>query len=179
MENLIRSQPKSAEPVQERLAQPHVDLAKVWWIITEVLPNHPSLQGYGNASPDAQVELARKAGDAVNAEVFDIQNAISHYLKLLVGSMKKHQSMPPTQALIQDKTRRYGKNTPHSLEMRRVCCPPDFPHPTATNRSLAYPSTYLFLTPRPTFATSACLLKPRCRPIVLRRTVFPWMLSSP
>ncbi len=112
MENLIRSQPKSAEPLQERLAQPHVDLAKVWWIITEVLPNHPSLQGYGNASPDAQVELARKAGDAVNAEVFDIQNAISHYLKLLVGSMKKHQSMPPTQALIQGQDQKIWEEYP-------------------------------------------------------------------
>lgn len=101
MENLIRSQIKSAEPPQERLSQPHVDLAKVWWIITQVLPNHPGLRKYGSGTPDTQVELARQAGDAVGAEVYDIQNAISHYMKMLVGSMKKHQSMPPTQALIQ------------------------------------------------------------------------------
>lgn len=101
MENLIRSQMKTAEPLQERLAQPHVDLAKVWWIITQVLPNHPDLQKYEDGSPDTQVELARQAGDAVGAEVYDMQNAITHYMKLLVGSMKKHQSMPPTQALIQ------------------------------------------------------------------------------
>ncbi|EMD64044.1 hypothetical protein COCSADRAFT_160290 [Bipolaris sorokiniana ND90Pr] len=101
MENLIRSQHKSTDPPQERLAQPHVDLAKVWWIITKVLPNHPGLQKYSDGSPDAQVELARQAGDAVGVEVYDIQNAIGHYMKLLVGSMKKHHSMPPTQALIQ------------------------------------------------------------------------------
>lgn len=101
METLIRSQPRSAEPLLERLSQPHVDLAKVWWIITEVLPNHPGLRKYGDGSPDAQVELARQAGDAAGAEVYDIQNAITHYMKLLIGSMKKHQSMPPTQALIQ------------------------------------------------------------------------------
>ncbi|KNG45241.1 hypothetical protein DDE82_001289 [Stemphylium lycopersici] len=101
MENLIRSQPKTAEPPPERLSQPHVDLAKVWWIITEVLPNHPGLQRYGDGTPDAQVELARQAGDAATAEIYDIQNAITHYMKLLVGSMRKHQSMPPTQALIQ------------------------------------------------------------------------------
>ncbi|KAI4689834.1 uncharacterized protein J4E84_004014 [Alternaria hordeiaustralica] len=112
MENLIRSQPKSAEPIQERLAQPHVDLAKVWWIISEVLPNHPSLQGYGNASPDAQVDMARQAGDPASAEVFDIQNAITHYLKLLVGSMKKHQSMPPTQALIQGQDQKIWEEYP-------------------------------------------------------------------
>jgi len=101
MENMIRSQPRNGEPPQERLAQPHVDLAKVWWIITEVLPNHPGLQSYGDATPNSQVDLARQAGDAAAAEAYDIQNALSHYMKLLVGSMKKHQSMPPTQALIQ------------------------------------------------------------------------------
>ncbi|KAF1831279.1 hypothetical protein BDW02DRAFT_572200 [Decorospora gaudefroyi] len=101
METMIRNQPKSAEPPLERLAQPHVDLAKVWWILTQVLPNHPSLQRYGDATPDAHVDLARQAGDAAGAEVYDIQNAITHYLKLLVASMKKHHSMPPTQALIQ------------------------------------------------------------------------------
>ncbi|KAF1942403.1 hypothetical protein EJ02DRAFT_167679 [Clathrospora elynae] len=101
METMIRSQPKSAEPPLERLAQPHVDLAKVWWIITEVLPNHPDLQIYGDATPDMQAVSAKQAGDVASAEVFEIQDAINHYMKLLVGSMKKHQSMPPTQALIQ------------------------------------------------------------------------------
>jgi hypothetical protein len=112
MENMIRSQPKSAEPPQERLAQPHVDLAKVWWILNEVIPNHPSLQRYGNATPDAQVDLARKAGDAASAEVYDIQNAIGHYMKLLVGSMKKHNSMPPTQALIQGQDQKIWEEYP-------------------------------------------------------------------
>jgi hypothetical protein len=76
-------------------------LAKVWWILNEVLPNHPGLQTYGDETPNAQADLARQAGDAASAEVYDIQNAITHYMRLLVGSMKKHQSMPPTQALIQ------------------------------------------------------------------------------
>ncbi|EDU43171.1 conserved hypothetical protein [Pyrenophora tritici-repentis Pt-1C-BFP] len=100
MENMIRSQPRNGEPPQERLAQPHVDLAKVWWIITEVLPNHPGLQSYGDASPNAQVDLARQAGDAASAEAYDIQNALSHYMKLLVGSMKKHQNRVPMNAVM-------------------------------------------------------------------------------
>ncbi|KAF1846106.1 uncharacterized protein K460DRAFT_283940 [Cucurbitaria berberidis CBS 394.84] len=101
METLIRSRPRIAEEQPERLAQPHVDLAKVLWIVTEVLPNHPGLRKYGPQGPDVQAELARQAGDAASAEAYEIQNAITHYLKLLVGSMVKHQSMPPTQALIQ------------------------------------------------------------------------------
>lgn len=101
MEGLIRSQPQSAEPQVERLAQPHVDLAKVWWILNDVLPSHPSLQRYAGHGPEAGGDLARQAGDTASAETFEIQTATTHYLKLLVGSMKKHQSMPPTQALIQ------------------------------------------------------------------------------
>jgi hypothetical protein len=101
METLIRNRPRSAEPQPERLTQAHVDLAKVLWIATEILPNHPGLQQYGGQTPEAQADLARQAGDAASTEVYEIQGALLYYMKLLVGSMKKHQSMPPTQALIQ------------------------------------------------------------------------------
>ncbi|KAH7406681.1 hypothetical protein DE146DRAFT_607442 [Phaeosphaeria sp. MPI-PUGE-AT-0046c] len=101
MESLIRSRPRTGEAQPERLSQAHVDLAKVLWIVTEILPNHPGLRQYGGATPEAQGDSARNAGDSASAEVYDIQAAILHYMKLLVGSMKKHQSMPPTQALIQ------------------------------------------------------------------------------
>lgn len=101
METMIRSRPRNTESQPERLTQAHVDLAKVLWITTEVLPKHPALQKYGGRTPDAQADLARKAGDGANTEALEIQSAILHYMKLLVGSMKKHQSMPPTQALIQ------------------------------------------------------------------------------
>ncbi|KAI8932501.1 hypothetical protein NX059_010683 [Plenodomus lindquistii] len=101
METLIRSQSQSGQPPQERLTQPHVDLAKVWWILSQVLPNHPALEGYGARGPEAGGQAARQAGDVASADAFEIQTAITHYLKMLVGSMKKHHSMPPTQALIQ------------------------------------------------------------------------------
>lgn len=101
MENFIRSRPKTSEPQQERLTQPHVDLAKAWWICTEVLPEHPGLRQYANQPDDAKADMARQAGDVAATEAFETKNAIFHYMKLLTGSMKKHQSMPPTQALIQ------------------------------------------------------------------------------
>jgi hypothetical protein len=101
METLIRNRPRTNEPQPERLTQAHVDLAKVLWITTEILPNHPGLQQYVGQTPEAQADLARQAGDVTSTEVYEIQGAIVYYMKLLVGSMKKHQSMPPTQALIQ------------------------------------------------------------------------------
>jgi len=101
MEAAIRSRPRSDENQPERLTQGHVDLAKVLWMLTEVLPNHPGVRQYGGRTLDAQLDLAKQAGDGASTEAYEIQAAILHYLKQLVGSMKKHQSMPPTQALIQ------------------------------------------------------------------------------
>jgi hypothetical protein len=101
METAIRSRPRNAEAQPERLTQAHVDLAKVLWITTEVFPKHPALLQYSGRTPNVQADLARQAGDRTNAEALEIQSAILHYMKLLVESMRKHQSMPPTQALIQ------------------------------------------------------------------------------
>ncbi|KAJ4401761.1 hypothetical protein N0V91_007660 [Didymella pomorum] len=112
MENLIRSRPRTAEPQQERLTQPHVDLAKALWVCAEVLPGHPALAQYIGQPEDAKVDVARQAGDVAATEAFEIKGAIFHYMKLLTGSMKKHQSMPPTAALIQGQNQNIWEEYP-------------------------------------------------------------------
>ena len=112
MEQAIRSRPKTAEPQQERLTQPHVDLAKALWVCAEVLPGHPALAQYAGKPEDARVDAARQAGDVLATEVFETKNAIFHYMKLLTGSMKKHQSMPPTAALIQGQNQNIWEEYP-------------------------------------------------------------------
>jgi hypothetical protein len=99
MENQIRNRLK--EPQPERLTQPHVDLAKVWWIVTELVQTHPTLQKYSNVKPNDQAKSAREGGDVTSAEVYDVRDVIHSALKMLLGSMKRNGSMPPTQALIQ------------------------------------------------------------------------------
>jgi hypothetical protein len=107
MEAQIRSRPKSTEPQPERLTQPHVDLAKTWWILAEVFRNHPNLKQYGKNGGqtlermEGQARAAREAGDTASAEAFEAHDGILSSLKMLLGSMLRHQSMPPTQALIQ------------------------------------------------------------------------------
>ncbi|KAF2010502.1 hypothetical protein BU24DRAFT_59432 [Aaosphaeria arxii CBS 175.79] len=101
MEQLIRSRPKTGEPQVERLTQPHVDLAKTWWILFEVVQNHPKLARYGDHPMTMQSTLAREAGDVASAEIYELHDVIAASLKMLLGSMQRHQSMPPTQALIQ------------------------------------------------------------------------------
>lgn len=112
MEHLIRSRPKTAEPQQERLTQPHVDLAKALWVCAEVLPGHPALAQYTNQPEDARADAARQAGDVAATEAFETKSAIFHYMKLLTGSMKKHQSMPPTAALIQGQNQNIWEEYP-------------------------------------------------------------------
>lgn len=101
METLIRSRPADGEPQSERLQQPHVDLAKTWWIITEVVQHHPSLRRYGDQRLELQARFAREAGDFASADAYDVHDIVLSSLKMLLGSMKRHQSMPPNQALIQ------------------------------------------------------------------------------
>jgi hypothetical protein len=112
METLIRSRPKTGEQL-ERLAQPHVDLAKTWWIVTEIIPNHPNVRIYGDLRTDNQTKLANEAGDQIMAEIHDVRELILYYLKMLLGSMKRHMSMPPTQALIQGQDQSIWIEYPH------------------------------------------------------------------
>lgn len=121
METAIRSRPRSGEQPPERLIQGHVDLAKTWWILTEVFADHPRLVKYGDHQMDSQANAARTAGDEASAEVYDAYDAILAALKMLLGSMRRHQSMPPTQALIQgqqqDIWETYPKFTPDAASV--------------------------------------------------------------
>lgn len=101
METAIRNRVRAGDQQPERLIQAHVDLAKTWWILTEVFANHPKLIKYGDQQMGSQANAARANGDEPSAEIYETYDAILGALKMLLGSMKRHQSMPPTQALIQ------------------------------------------------------------------------------
>ncbi|KAF2815907.1 uncharacterized protein BDZ99DRAFT_406306 [Mytilinidion resinicola] len=104
MEALIRGKPRgdaSAEARPQLLTQPHVDLAKTWWIVAEVVQNHPGLRKYGDMQMESQALGSRQAGDTIMADIYDTYDVVLSYLKLLLASMKRHQVMPPRQSLIQ------------------------------------------------------------------------------
>jgi hypothetical protein len=107
IESLMQSRPRShdgrfdAIHGQELLSQPHVDLAKTWWILTEVVSNHPSLRP-SNAPDYSERSLeARSGGDEASAELFESCDYLTVNLKGLLASMKRNGVMPPTHALIQ------------------------------------------------------------------------------
>ncbi|KAK8151677.1 hypothetical protein IWX90DRAFT_206455 [Phyllosticta citrichinensis] len=101
LEVMIRNRPRGQPLNQEEqlLTQAHVDLAKAWWILTEVIDTHPGVRAYG--STPSKAEAARAAGDADMGDVFENQEAALSSLKGLLVSVARNGVMPPTNALIQ------------------------------------------------------------------------------
>ncbi|KAF2488291.1 hypothetical protein BU16DRAFT_587070 [Lophium mytilinum] len=124
MEALIRAKPRgdaAAEGRAQLLAQPHVDLAKTWWIVAEVLRNHPGLRKYGDMQMESQALAARQAGDTTMADIYDTHDVVLSYLKLLLASMKRHQVMPPRQSLIQGQDQTIWQKYPNfSLDAQAI-----------------------------------------------------------
>lgn len=99
LEVMIRNRPRGQTQEQQLLTQAHVDLAKAWWILTEVFDTHPGVKKFGKAS--SQADAARAAGDAEMAAVHEAQEATLSSLKGLLVSVSRNQVMPPENALIQ------------------------------------------------------------------------------
>lgn len=103
LENLIRGRPRDQATRDDLpLAQPHVDLAKTWWILTSVIATHPSVRRYGDLEePGSSLMAARHAQDAEMVEVYEVYDAILTNVKALLSSVQRNKAMPPTQSLIQ------------------------------------------------------------------------------
>ncbi|KAK5016225.1 hypothetical protein LTR39_002194, partial [Cryomyces antarcticus] len=99
---LIRDRSRSTDAqVREILTQPHVDLAKTWWIITEIVPTHIGKHDYAGRNNSGPIAAAREAGDHVSADLLESSATILANLTALVGSMSRNRVMPPHQSLIQ------------------------------------------------------------------------------
>ena len=95
LEVLLQQQrPRSNDgQVRELLAQPHVDLAKTWWMLSDPLEPY---DGQDGNSPQSATSTA-------SAEVMLRQSiaTLRSHLKSLSLSMGRNQLMPPPQSLIQ------------------------------------------------------------------------------
>ena len=91
LETLLKERSRAPERPREMLTQAHVDLAKAWWISTDMLESKRSLQS-----------------DEVIAG-----NALLHsHLKALSTSIARSQLMPPHQSLIQGQDTRIWLDQP-------------------------------------------------------------------
>ncbi|KAI9705294.1 MAG: hypothetical protein M1820_005293 [Bogoriella megaspora] len=105
LEELIRSRPRNVDPSdpqwREQLSQPHVDLAKCWWIVTEVIPSHPDWAG--EEEPRSAVTTSSRGSTRASEteRAFDTREHVITNLKALMMSMSRNNVMPPSASLIQ------------------------------------------------------------------------------
>ncbi|KAK5122962.1 hypothetical protein LTR85_003528 [Meristemomyces frigidus] len=93
LESVLQRRPNSPEGQRELLMQPHVDLAKTWWIISDPLQQYDSLD---NTSPQSAL-----ANDGSEEQLRQSVALLRSHLKSLCVSMLRSQLMPPHQSLIQ------------------------------------------------------------------------------
>lgn len=127
MEAIIRSRPRSEDggptshEKQQLLMQPHVDLAKAWWILDDVFPKHPGLRVSGDPTFAFRAAGAREAGDLDAVDMFESADVLQASLKAVVSSMSRNGVMPPSHALIQGQDQtiwvRYPKIAPNVISI--------------------------------------------------------------
>ena len=107
LEALLQQRPRSPDgQPRELLTQPHVDLAKTWWILSDPLEPYDQLE-------DNSPQYTSPAGGNNNMMLRQSIISLRSYIKALSLSLGRSQLMPPPQSLIQ------GQDTSIWLEYPR------------------------------------------------------------
>lgn len=123
LENAVRREARApqgvvSEPdpeVSHGLRQAYLDLAKAWWIMDRITPNHPEPRRFGNASLASLAAIVRNLGDLRLAELIEVHLGITASMRALTMSMKRNNRLPPVSFEIQ------------GLETRIFVAFPEFP----------------------------------------------------
>ena len=83
------------------LKQAYVDLAKAWWIVKIITPNHPDIRRYGNTSVKSMVAILHNFGNRELADLAQNHVDIVANLRALAMSMKRNGRLPPGDLEIQ------------------------------------------------------------------------------
>ncbi|KAL8665618.1 MAG: hypothetical protein Q9202_002122 [Teloschistes flavicans] len=79
-----------------QLKQAYVDLAKVWWIVSQMIPERcPEVRELEHEGPAPASAIIQRFVDAKNAELVQVHLSITSNLRALCISMKKNGRMPP------------------------------------------------------------------------------------
>ena len=83
------------------LKQAHVNLAKAWWIVNELTPNHPEVRRFGKSGMNSLSAIIKNFGDRGLAELIEVHMAIISNMRALTISMKRNGRLPPHELEIQ------------------------------------------------------------------------------
>ncbi len=97
MESIIRQESPIGDNKEQFLTQPHVDLAKAWWILEEIIPFFV----YGKPSSAISRSIAPPMSEQTRQEYYESCEIVVSNLKALLSSMNRNKVMPPYSALIQ------------------------------------------------------------------------------
>ncbi len=83
------------------LKQAHLNLAKAWWIVSELTPNHPEVRRFGKLGMSSLIAIIKNFGDRGLAELIEVHMTIISNMKALTISMKRNGRLPPHELEIQ------------------------------------------------------------------------------
>lgn len=109
LENAVRREarapqgfvPEVDSEVSHGLRQAYLDLAKAWWIMETITPNHPEPRRFGNASLGSLVAVVQNLGNLKLAELIGVHLGIATNMRALTMSMKRNNRLPPVSFEIQ------------------------------------------------------------------------------
>ncbi|MCJ1464587.1 hypothetical protein MMC07_003200 [Pseudocyphellaria aurata] len=93
--------PEQVPEVSHGLRQAYLDLAKSWWIMEKITPNHPEPRKYGKASLASLFAVVQNLGDLRLAELIGVHLGIAANMRALTMSMKRNNRLPPVSFEIQ------------------------------------------------------------------------------
>ncbi|KAL6713912.1 hypothetical protein ACLMJK_008406 [Lecanora helva] len=103
LESEVRSKPDAPSDAHSspNLKQAYVNLAKSWWIVKEITPNHPEITRFGKASMNSLCAMIKSFGDSMLAELAEVHVHIVANMRALTMSMKRNGKLPPPDLEIQ------------------------------------------------------------------------------
>lgn len=109
LENAVRREARSPQgfvpeqhsEVSHGLRQAYLDLAKAWWIMEKITPNHPEPRRFGKASLGSLAAVVKNLGDLRLAELIGVHLGITANMRALTMSMKRNNRLPPVSFEIQ------------------------------------------------------------------------------
>lgn len=123
----LESEVRSHVGLSPTLKQAYVNLAKAWWIVKEVTPDHPEVTRYGKASMKSLCAMIKSFGNHALAELAEVHLNLVAHMRALTMSMKRSEKLPPPDLEIR------GLNLHVLLQFPSL--PPDIARLTVNNSS--------------------------------------------
>jgi hypothetical protein len=87
--------------ISRNLGQAYLDLAKAWWIVESITPNHPEPKKVGSTGMSSLMTIATSFGEKKLAERIGVHLAIIANMRALAMSMKRNNRLPTSSFEIQ------------------------------------------------------------------------------